>query len=298
MKRYSRTLPLLGLCTLMGCAAPLTKSAKDSAAAAEVRQQAGLKQMEYKQRGLEAEASSVPDWAMMPAQPDAHAYYGVGIGADNDMLLSMRKARLQGLYDIATTLSAELSAEEAMGGTGRTDYRYLIDLFVKRVNVSGYELVKQEVRPVNGKFRTYTLLKLSHDQINKAMGERLGGSLDRSHARLMRRLAKADQTLPPGANAEALPPRGAVPVDDLACVTSGPSAEALAKARLYGKLAETTGSVISGNTKVSDAGVETGANQHSSVFVRGDTPVHYQTINVEGNSYVCAKFTQPVQYAE
>lgn len=193
---------------LAGCSSAPNRTdiARDEAKAQSVREDAYQAQMAKKQAHMEREMASMPDWVLNPPKATAQGFYGVGISSDPDMLTAMRKAKLQGTYEIAKAINAELSGEDTMTGSGRGDYRYVIDLFVKRVNVAGAELVQQEVKPMDGVYKSYVLLKLPMAEFNHAMNEQRAASkkveIEDAYERLMKRLAAEPtaQEIPSPAN--------------------------------------------------------------------------------------------------
>lgn len=208
-------------CILTGCSSPITKTqiSKDEANAQMVREQAEQDKLTRKQALLEHEIKGIPAWVIAPPKADAQGFYGVGIGSDADLLTSMRKAKFQGAYELAKTINAELSAEDTMTGSGQGEYRYIVDLFVNRVNVAGMELIEQEVKPVNGLFKTYTLQKLSFADFNHVLKAQQASlqkkTLEDAYSRLMKRIAatpKANEDMPPKSTqvAQAKETNGAV----------------------------------------------------------------------------------------
>lgn len=198
-----------------------TQVAKDMASAQEVRDKAEQARLERKQALLEREVKTVPDWVVSPPHADHTGIYGVGIGSDVDLTNSMRKARLQSMYELAKAFRAEVSGEDTMIGSGDNEYRYVVDLFVNKVSLAGTEVIKQEVVPVGGVYKTYALLKYPLADFNNVIAAEKNAArrtdLQTAYTRLMARVereeAKAiersrDQA-PAPASATALPPRAA-----------------------------------------------------------------------------------------
>lgn len=207
-KRVAVTGVVAASIILAGCSSTPSRAdiARDEAKAQSVREDTYQAQLVKKQGQMEREMASMPDWVLNPPKATAQGFYGVGIGADPDMLTAMRKAKLQGTYELAKAINAEMSGEDTMTGSGRSDYRYVIDLFVKRVNVAGAELVQQEVKPMDGVYKSYVLLKLPMAEFNHAMNEqRTAGKkveIEGAYERLMKRLATEPtaQVVPSPAN--------------------------------------------------------------------------------------------------
>lgn len=173
-----------------------TQVAKDLASAQEVRDKAEQARLERKQALLEREVKTVPDWVVSPPHADHTGIYGVGIGSDVDLTNSMRKARLQSMYELAKAFRAEVSGEDTMIGSGDNDYRYVIDLFVNKVSLAGTEVVKQEVVPIGGAFKTYSLLKYPLADFNAVIAAEKNAArrndLQTAYARLMARVEREE----------------------------------------------------------------------------------------------------------
>jgi hypothetical protein len=171
----------------------MTDISKDETKAQAVRDAAAQERRDKKQALLEREAREIPEWVVSPPKADEQGVYGVGIGSDADVLTSMRKARLQGTYELAKAMNAELSAEDTMTGSGEGQYRYIVSLFVNKVNVAGAEVVQQEVKPINGVFKTYVLVKLPFAEFNHALRAQVSSiqktELEKDYERLMKRIA-------------------------------------------------------------------------------------------------------------
>jgi hypothetical protein len=109
----------------------------------------------------------------------------------------MRKAKLQGSYELAQTMKSELSGEDTMTGSGEGEYRYVINNFVDKVNLSGAELVKQVVDPVDGQYKAYVLMKYPYGQFNQILKDQKSNvaetkTLDEAYQRLMSRVGQQD----------------------------------------------------------------------------------------------------------
>jgi len=180
---------------LGGCNTTPTRAdiSKDEVKAQSIHEDAEQQRLDKKQALLEREAKEIPDWVISPPKADAQGVYGVGLGSDADVLTAMRKAKLQGLYELAKSMNAEMSGEDTMTGSGEGQYRYIVSLFVNKVNVAGTELVRQEVKPVNGVFKTYVLMRLPFAEFNHALNAERTSSqkteLEESYNRLMKRIA-------------------------------------------------------------------------------------------------------------
>jgi hypothetical protein len=81
-------------------------------------------------------------------------------------------------------------------GAGRpvTRYRQLIDKLVAEVPVVGVETLEKEVKPLQGKFHAFVLLKMPYEAFNKVLqakrSESADTSVERAFKDLERRLAE------------------------------------------------------------------------------------------------------------
>lgn len=177
---------------LTGCSSTpsATDVAEEQAEIAEIRAEAKQEQAERNQALMEKEMESLPPWVIEPPKADETGFYGVGLASDLDLLNAMRKAKLQGAYELAQTMKSELSGEDTMTGSGEGEYRYVINNFVDKVNLSGAELVKQVVDPVDGKYKAYVLMKYPYSQFNQILKDQNSTqaelkTLDEAYQRLM-----------------------------------------------------------------------------------------------------------------
>ncbi|BCN93249.1 hypothetical protein THMIRHAM_10340 [Thiomicrorhabdus immobilis] len=199
---FNPTRLLLGflaalLVTLTGCSSTpsATDIAEEQAEVAEVRAEAQKEQAERNQAMMENEMKSLPSWVIEPPKADSTGFYGVGLASDLDLLNAMRKAKLQAAYELAQTMKSELSGEDTMTGSGEGEYRYVINNFVDKVNLSGAELVKQVVDPVDGKYKAYVLMKYPYSQFNQVLQDQKTNqaemkTLDEAYQRLMAKVER------------------------------------------------------------------------------------------------------------
>ncbi|MFO1391847.1 MAG: hypothetical protein U1E94_06520 [Agitococcus sp.] len=125
---------------------------------------------DYAENTLEA----MPSWAMNVPRPDNTGVYAVGIAESDKVQIALKKAHLQAQYGLAKMFNQELAGSEQTmqqdeGRASSSYYQSLIQSLVNYVPVVGFEVVKQDVRAVNGEFQAYTLLKLPYTEFNKAL---------------------------------------------------------------------------------------------------------------------------------
>ncbi len=186
---------LLGTLTACSSTPTATDIAEEQAEIAEIRAEAQKEQAERNQAMMEKEMESLPSWVVEPPKADSTGFYGVGLASDLDLLNAMRKAKLQGAYELAQTMKSELSGEDTMTGSGEGEYRYVINNFVDKVNLSGAELVKQIVDPVDGKYKAYVLMKYPYSQFNQVLKDQGSNkaemkTLDEAYQRLMAKVER------------------------------------------------------------------------------------------------------------
>lgn len=216
---------LLGLAVLAGCStSPATKLAKDDAEAAKIRAETAADQRARQQAQMETNLSKVPLWALQPPAPDDTGVYAVGIGDSNKMRIAMRKAMLDAEFGLAKNINQELSGSERSytrdenGTVGRQQYTELVDKLVMQVPVVGFEVVKQEIRPIDGAYNAFILLKLPYDQFNRVLQDQRAKADDqtiqkafddlqnRINVRRQQKLDDAKQQQAQDAQAQTAPP--------------------------------------------------------------------------------------------
>lgn len=206
---------LLTASTLIGgCATTASKIAADEAKAAQIRIDAEEKKRAEAQKRMEEQVSEVPAWALEQPRPDATGIYSVGISSGTKLDMAIKKAHLQAEFGLAKAINQELSGSERSYGqdngvSGVTEqYTQLIDKLVDAVPVVGFEIVKQEVKPINGEYHAFVLMKLPYEEFNKVLASQrqsaknneIKAAFDELESRLEKRRAqrqaKAEQPAP------------------------------------------------------------------------------------------------------
>ena len=129
---------------------------------------------EAAQHQAEKTIDAIPAWAMTAPRPDHTGVYALGVAESDKVQIAIKKAQLQAQYGLAKIYNQELAgSEQAMqqdaGANSSSYYQSLIQSLVNYVSVVGFEVVKQEVKAVNGEFQAYTLLKLPYAEFNMAL---------------------------------------------------------------------------------------------------------------------------------
>lgn len=182
----------------VGCSSTVTKTdiVKEEIKIQEMQKQNQAKRIKEENRLMEKQLGSVPDWVLNPPRADDTGFYGVGVAKDKDLMLSTRKAQLIGTFEIARTMRSELSGEDTQTAS---DYRMVVNRFVDKVNVSGAEIIRQDVQVQNGEYQTYVLMRLSYDRYKELVElqatKEEAESLDEAYERLIKRVADDESAI-------------------------------------------------------------------------------------------------------
>lgn len=165
----SLLLPLSAMLILSACSShPTSKQlVKEQQHIEKTRQEATQKQAENT-------IDAMPSWAASVPHPDNTGVYALGIADSDKVQIALKKAQLQAEYGLAKQFNQELvgserSMQQDAGANSSSQYQSLIQSLVSYVPVVGFEVVKQEVKAVNGQFQAYMLLKLPYAEFNKAL---------------------------------------------------------------------------------------------------------------------------------
>lgn len=195
-----RALSVIVLATLLGgCASDAEKMAQDQIDTERMRQEAAAEARAQLTVQLQDQLDSVvPSWYLDPPKMDGTGIYGVGTAQTKDLGFSVRKAKLLAIYEAAKVFKQEMSGQERSlqrdnGDEGDVAQRteLLVDALVARVPVSGYDIVKTEVKPWDGKFHAFVLAKIPFDEFNSVLKmnkDSLKGEFDGAFEALEKRL--------------------------------------------------------------------------------------------------------------
>lgn len=187
---------LASVAAMTGCSSTMSREdiAEEEIRIQEMRDEVKAERLEVKQEKMEDALSNIPEWVIEPPRADETGFYGVGTGKAEDVTISARKANLQAKFELASTLKSELSGEDTMNGSDENNYRYVINNFVDKVHLTGYETVKRKVITEDGKYVTYVLLKMPYDKFNEVVNNQKDANvketLQASYDRLMSRVGK------------------------------------------------------------------------------------------------------------
>lgn len=135
------------------------------------------------QKKAEQTLDAFPSWALQVPQPDSTGVYALGLAESDKVATAMKMAQLQAEYGLAKLYNQELagseqSAEQSNGNTTNTQYNALITKLVDYVPVVGFQVIKQEVKAINGKFHAFILMKLPYQEFNRVLQEQRGKAQD------------------------------------------------------------------------------------------------------------------------
>lgn len=176
IKALSFTAITLLLAT--GCASQQEKLADDIRDRERAMRELEEDRREWAQQDARREMRQVPDWAMAPAPaPDSSGVYAVASANSDDLQLAIRKARLQGLFDLGQAITNAVSGLERLhsrddGGRSNRSYSQAVQAIVDWTDVTGAETLRQEVVPIDGRFHAFVLMKLPFDAANVVVQER------------------------------------------------------------------------------------------------------------------------------
>ena len=168
----------VALLAMGGCSTTTSMAdiAKDQAKADQIRQNAEAAQAKKRQAAMSDEINAMPEWVTQVPPTDATGFYAVGQGASDDLRVSMEKARMDGEFGLAeqfkNSLSGQAQHRDKEGANGRQeDYKRMVDNLVAEVPLNGYQVIHQDVKPIQGRFHTYILLRLPFASVNRVVQE-------------------------------------------------------------------------------------------------------------------------------
>lgn len=180
-----RPMLLVIACTVSACASSPSREsiAQDQARAQQFQQEADRRHKQERQAQIVQDLAQVPRWALKPPRPDGAGVYAVGMAEDDNLSLSIQKSLLQAEFGLAKVYRQEVSGgersfSEDRGSAFSSQFSALIDKLVSRVQIVGYEVVEQDTKPIQGRYHTWTLLKMPYDQINRALRDQRGQAMD------------------------------------------------------------------------------------------------------------------------
>jgi len=163
--------------------------AKERVEADRVREDAIAAQAARESTRKQAQLEATPAWVMEVPKPDVRGVYAVGIGQGERIQLALDKAKLQSEFGLAKVLKQELSGSEKMyqrdAGRGTSSDRYsaLVDKLVAKVALAGQEILRQEVKAVDGQFHAYVMMFLPYEEFNQVLRMQQQAETDKNMTR-------------------------------------------------------------------------------------------------------------------
>lgn len=162
------------LLSLGGCAGPRTMESivEEQARMDAAREKAELAKRERKQAEMQTQMRQVPQWALETPKLDGEGVLAVGFAESDKMHIALKRAVLDAEFGLAKQVRQELSGQERQATLDRGDraaqsYSQLIDKLVASVPLTGAQTLEQVVKPVNGQFSAWVLMRLSYKQMAK-----------------------------------------------------------------------------------------------------------------------------------
>jgi len=195
--------------TLHGCASQKAANelAAEQAKASKIQLKADNQRQNIAQEKAQNTLEQFPSWALQVPAPDATGVYAIGIGDSDKVPIAIKKAQLEAEYGLAKLYNQELagserSSQQDNGNGSSSQYTALISKLVDYVPVVGFQIIKQDIKAIDGKFNAFILMKLPYEEFNKVLQQqkqKSQGAQDKAvfddlEKRLeLRRKAKAQQ---------------------------------------------------------------------------------------------------------
>ena len=161
----------------VGCSSQSEQLAADQAKAEKIREDADQARRDRLTKKMENELDDVvPDWFLNPPKMDGSGVYGVGTSTSKDLGFAIRKSKQLALYESAKVLKHEITGQErsmqrdnGVDGDIANRTEMLVDSFTNRVDASGFEVIKNEVKAYDGQFYAFTLVKVPFEAYNQIL---------------------------------------------------------------------------------------------------------------------------------
>ena len=162
--------------TLHGCASQKAANelAAEQAKASKIQLKADNQRQNIAQEKAQNTLEQFPSWALQVPAPDATGVYAIGIGDSDKVPIAIKKAQLEAEYGLAKLYNQELagserSSQQDNGNGSSSQYTALISKLVDYVPVVGFQIVKQDIKAIDGKFNAFILMKLPYEEFNKVL---------------------------------------------------------------------------------------------------------------------------------
>ena len=192
-------LAMAGILSACGSSPSGRDIAKEEIAVQKMRDEADQERRERQQKEAKRLMAELPSWAIEPPRADERGIYAVGAGESTRYDIAIKKAKLTGEFGLAQQYTQIISGQERsyQKDSGRSggineQFSQLIEKLVDRVPIVGFEVVKHEVKPINGSFHSFVLMKLPYDQYNKQL---LASKAEERNAEAKEAFAEMEQRL-------------------------------------------------------------------------------------------------------
>ncbi len=162
--------------TLHGCASQKAANelAAEQAKASKIQLKADNQRQNIAQEKAQNTLEQFPSWALQVPAPDATGVYAIGIGDSDKVPIAIKKAQLEAEYGLAKLYNQELagserSSQQDNGNGSSSQYTALISKLVDYVPVVGFQIIKQDIKAIDGKFNAFILMKLPYEEFNKVL---------------------------------------------------------------------------------------------------------------------------------
>lgn len=176
---YLKNIKFIIVCVLIflnGCAIQKTadKVAIEQAKANKVQQKVENERQSIAQEKAKSTLEQFPSWALQVPAPDATGLYAIGLGESDKVPIAIKKAQLEAEYGLAKLYNQELagserSSQQDSGNGSNSQYTVLISKLVDYVPVVGFQIIKQDIKAIDGKFNAFILMKLPYEEFNKVL---------------------------------------------------------------------------------------------------------------------------------
>lgn len=174
--KYVNFYLLLTAITLHGCASQKTANelAVEQAKASKIQLKADNERQKLAQEKAQNTLEQFPSWALQVPAPDATGLYAIGLGESDKVPIAIKKAQLEAEYGLAKLYNQELagserSSQQDSGNGSNSQYTVLISKLVDYVPVVGFQIIKQDIKAIDGKFNAFILMKLPYEEFNKVL---------------------------------------------------------------------------------------------------------------------------------
>lgn len=177
-KQQNKLLRGIGICgvattiVLGGCASSPdhTEAVKERMEIEKMQRQLEAKRKEEREKRLQEQVDTLPAWVTEKPKPDSSGLYGVGVARSTDLTAALDKSSLKADFEIAQQFKQQMSGLSKgyindRNGLSSQEFEQAVERFVSAVDMSGQQIVKQDISVVDGKYSSAVLSYLSFDRM-------------------------------------------------------------------------------------------------------------------------------------